>query len=84
MVQLETVEPGRKARMDERNGTTANTSMKKFFPLGAVALGILASPVISYLWTNHKSHSMEILLFLALILCPVLHFFHHKKRTKNH
>jgi hypothetical protein len=70
--------------MDERTGTKAKTPSRKFFLLAAVAAGILASPAISYLWTNHKSHIVAILPFLILLLCPILHFFHRGKHSKDH
>ena len=70
--------------MDSHSGKGVKSPPKRLLLYGAIALGILAAPAFSYLWTNHKSHILEYLPFFIILLCPILHFFHHGKHGKGH
>ena len=37
------------------------------------------SIIIFYLWTEHRAHVIQILPFLFILFCPLMHFFMHGK-----
>ena len=43
-----------------------------------IALLMLASIVLFYLVREHLTHTAEVLPYLILLLCPLLHLFGHR------
>lgn len=52
-------------------------------PTGAVLLAFLAIAAF-FLVTEHKAHALGVLPLLLLLLCPLLHLFHHSRRGNGH
>lgn len=65
--------------------TQSNFNLKQWIqsPAGFVVLG-LAAFVAVYLITEHTSHVLNLLPYLLLLLCPLLHFFMMGRMHQQH
>ncbi|UCF31530.1 MAG: DUF2933 domain-containing protein [bacterium] len=59
-------------------------SKKRDLLFAAMGLGVLAPPILTYLWTSHKDHILGLLPWALVLLCPIMHLFLHGKHGKGH
>lgn len=45
---------------------------------GRVALGFFALAAAYFLWTEHRAHTIQLLPWAILALCPLMHVFMHR------
>jgi hypothetical protein len=71
--------------MDDHSEEKATTlPVKRNLLFVAMGFGILAAPVLAYLWNNHKDHILGLLPWAIVLLCPIMHLFLHGKHGKGH
>ena len=52
-------------------------------PAGVAMLAFLAIAGF-FIWTEHRAHLFGVLPFVLVLLCPLLHFFHHRSHGNDH
>lgn len=55
----------------EHSASRRHTSRGRWILIGFMAIAAY------FLWTEHKAHVIEFLPYLLLLVCPLMHLFHH-------